>query len=187
MSVPRKQSFCTYVDTYLVLLGYMRLYFTMVFQDFFSKTTVTLLYGIFLVPPSQYCTSLCYHVVLPLLSYCTSLNHNIVLHSVIILYYSTFALLKTEYLYFLSSSCVLPRINCCTSLILWIFFKHFCNPSLGLCTSKSWSYVLFVDSMFTFYCHRVYFPKINIVLPAIIGYTSYSLCVYFLGINSRYI
>jgi hypothetical protein len=122
MSVPRKQSFRTSYYMYLVLLCYTRLYFRMVFQEFFNKITVTSLYGVLLVPPSQYCTSLRYHVVLLLLSYCTSLHHNIVLPPVIMLYYSTSALLKTEYLYFSSSSCVLPRINCCTSLILWMFF-----------------------------------------------------------------
>jgi hypothetical protein len=52
----------------------------------FSKTMVTLLYGVLLVPPSQYCTSLCYHVVLssvimlyfPPSQYCTSLRYYVV-------------------------------------------------------------------------------------------------------------
>jgi hypothetical protein len=86
MFVPRKQSFRTSLDTFFILLCYTLLYFRMVFPELFSKTTVTLLYGVISVPSSQYCTSLCYHVVLLSVimlyfcssQYCTSLSYHIV-------------------------------------------------------------------------------------------------------------
>jgi hypothetical protein len=53
---------------YLILLCYMCLYFRMMFQELFCKRTVTLLYGVLLVPPSQYCTFPRYHVVLPIVT-----------------------------------------------------------------------------------------------------------------------
>jgi hypothetical protein len=157
MSVLRKQSFRTTVDTYLVLLCYMRLYFPMVFQDFFSKTTVTSLYGVFLVPPSQYCTSLRYHVVLLSIimlyfcpsQYCTSLCYHIcIFHHDLFSYFPL-----SDFIIFLALhvKVALPKLKTYTSCRHCVYFPeslvvlhqflqmihHFRNRSRGLniCTS----------------------------------------------------
>jgi hypothetical protein len=86
MSVPKKQSFRTSLDTSFILLCYTLLYFPTVFSELFSKTTINLLYDVISIPSSQYCTSLCYHVVLLSVimlyfwpsQYCTSLCYHIV-------------------------------------------------------------------------------------------------------------
>jgi hypothetical protein len=120
----------------------MSLYFLMVFLELFSKTTVTLLYDVILVPPSQYCTSLCYLVVLlsiimlyfNLSQYCTSLCHNIVLPSVIILFFHHDSFLckimrgrilsKTEYSYFLFLLlCTSDHYNV-VLLVIKVIFRH---------------------------------------------------------------
>jgi hypothetical protein len=83
----RKQSFRTSLDMSFVLICYTCLYFLTVFPELFSKTTVTLLYDVISVPPSQYCTSsLHYHIVLLSViilyfypsQYCTSLHYHVV-------------------------------------------------------------------------------------------------------------
>jgi hypothetical protein len=96
MSVPRKQSFHTFLDTSFVLLCYTFFYFPTVFLELFSKIMVTLLYSVILVPLSQYCTSLHYYVVLLSIvmlyfspsQYCTSLHYYVVLLSIVMLYFS---------------------------------------------------------------------------------------------------
>jgi hypothetical protein len=96
MSVPRKQSSCTSLDTSFILLCYTFLYFSTVFLELFSKTMVTLLYSVILVPLSQYCTSLHYYAVLLSIvmlyfspsQYCTSLHYYVVLLSIVMLYFS---------------------------------------------------------------------------------------------------
>jgi hypothetical protein len=78
---------------FLYFLGYVfctSLLFFFILPDgvsrSFSKIMVTLLYGVLLVPPSQYCTSLCYYVVLssvimlyfPPSQYCTFLQYYVI-------------------------------------------------------------------------------------------------------------
>jgi hypothetical protein len=142
MFILRKQSFCTFLDMFCVLLWYTGLYFPMVFLEIFSKTTVTLLYDIISVPPSQYCTFLNYHVVLlsiimlyfHLSLYCTFLRHNIVLPSVIIFFF-----FMTHFYAKLWGAVYFPKLSIHT-------FSSYCCvlPVIAMLYFRLWKLFLFI-------------------------------------------
>jgi hypothetical protein len=156
--VPRKQSFRTSLDMSFVLLWYMGLYFPMVFLELFSKTMVTLLYDVISVPPSQYCTSLCYLVVLlsiimlyfHLSQYCTYLCYHVVFFIMTYFYAKLWGVIYFPQLSirtFNSHRCVLPVIIMLYFLVwklfVYIFIRYrVYSPRLDICTSCSYSCVL---------------------------------------------
>jgi hypothetical protein len=180
MSVPRKQSFCTSLDTSFILLCYTLLYFPTVFSELFSKTTVTLLYGVISVPSSQYCTSLCYHVVLLAVimlylcpsQYCTSLCYHIVFSIMTFFYAKLQGVVyfpKLSIRTFGSYCCVLPVITIFSfrfhhhSIILpSIIFFYFLL--LSCCTSFYHNIVLHFIIILYYICHNDLFFIYSILL-----------------------
>jgi hypothetical protein len=145
-----------------VLLWYTGLYFRMVFQEFFSKTTVTSLYGVLLVPSSQYCTSLRYHVVLLSIimlyfcpsQYCTSVYYHIcIFHHDLFPYFPL-----TDFIIFLALhvKVALPKLNTCTSCRHCVYFL---SSSCVLPTN--------LNSR-TFETYTLHFPLSRCVLPAFV-------------------
>jgi hypothetical protein len=134
---------------------------------------------------SLQCSTFCYEIYLyfPSIITYTSSSHSFVLLSrwfiIFLGLYVKVALTEIEYLYFSLSPCVLPRVTGRTSLIWWMIIS-FLQPFVGTLHFPKWTYVFPIDTMCTFHRRCVYFPKINIILRVIIGYTSWSLCLYFL-------
>jgi hypothetical protein len=144
----------------------MFLYFPTVFLELFSKTTVTLLYGVISVPSSQYCTSLCYHVVLLSVimlyfcpsQYCTSLCYHICIfhHDLFFMqnYKVSYTSLNWVFVFFVLTVVYFRSLQCCPfSFTVTILYF----PPLSYCTFSVIMLYFFLSQYCTSLCYYIVF------------------------------